>query len=182
MRRSIPRTRDCRLFDFSPKAWHLDNKMPRIAQYLGLLLIRLVSSAPLLSGRQSAISTTQIDSYTPYTWFASTGYCASSLTATWSCGGIYLSRLHCDHWVQLNKWIANCEANPDFKPVASGGNGDSVQYWFVGYNPTTKDVIVSHQGTNPSEMWVVQNSTTYHVIRFLQELLQIATPWGCGYY
>ena len=23
---------------------------------------------------------------------------------------------------------ANCEANPDFKPVASGGNGDSVQY------------------------------------------------------
>lgn len=23
---------------------------------------------------------------------------------------------------------ANCDANPGFKPVASGGNGDSVQY------------------------------------------------------
>lgn len=31
---------------------------------------------------------------------------------------------------------ANCDANPTFKPVASGGDGAVVQYWFVGYDLT----------------------------------------------
>lgn len=47
---------------------------------------------------------------------------------------------------------ANCQANPSFIPVASGGDGDGVQFWFVGYDPTLKSVIVSHQGTDASEM------------------------------
>ncbi|KAF7977985.1 hypothetical protein HWV62_1821 [Athelia sp. TMB] len=93
-----------------------------------------VRAAPSLNTRATttALTTSQIDAYTPYTWYASTGYCESSTTINWSCG-------------------ADCEANPTFKPVASGGDGDAVQYWFVGYDPTLKTVIVSHQGTDPSE-------------------------------
>jgi hypothetical protein len=47
---------------------------------------------------------------------------------------------------------ANCNANPGFETVDSGGDGDITQYWFVGYDPSMKEVIVSHQGTNPDEM------------------------------
>jgi len=91
--------------------------------------------APGLRSRQSitALSTSQINTYTPYTWYASTGYCSAASTIAWDCG-------------------TNCEANPTFKPVASGGNGDGTQYWFVGYDPTLETVIVSHQGTDPEEI------------------------------
>ncbi|KAK0501701.1 Alpha/Beta hydrolase protein [Armillaria luteobubalina] len=47
---------------------------------------------------------------------------------------------------------APCEANPDFKPVASGGNGDSVQFWYVGYDPDLDTVIVGHQGTDTTKL------------------------------
>ncbi|KAE9386984.1 lipase [Gymnopus androsaceus JB14] len=77
----------------------------------------------------STLTTTQIDSFTPYTHYASAGYCNPSTTLSWTCG-------------------ADCEANSDFIPVASGGDGSDVQYWFVGYDPTLSTVIVSHQGTN----------------------------------
>nr|ABN45742.1 lipase [Antrodia cinnamomea] len=95
----------------------------------------LPSRYPTLKARASitALPGAQITDYTPYTYYASTGYCNASETLSWSCG-------------------ANCEANPDFEPVASGGNGDSIQYWFVGYDPTLETVIVSHQGTDPSEI------------------------------
>ncbi|KAF8141368.1 Alpha/Beta hydrolase protein [Boletus edulis] len=99
-----------------------------------LLGVTAVRANPSLSARQSitALTTSQIDSFTSYTWYASTAYCTPSQTLAWNCG-------------------ANCEANPNFKPVASGGNGDSVQYWYVGYDPSFDTVIVAHQGTNPEE-------------------------------
>lgn len=105
-------------------------------------LLALVASAVValpapqrLAARQtiSALSASQISSFRPYTYYASAGYCAASATADWNCG-------------------ANCEANPGFIPVASGGDGDDVQYWYVGYDPSLKTVIVSHQGTDPSEL------------------------------
>ncbi|KAK2462712.1 hypothetical protein APHAL10511_005230 [Amanita phalloides] len=94
----------------------------------------LVHAVPL-EPRQSItpISTSQIDAFTPYTYFASTGYCQPSTTMNWSCG-------------------ANCNANPDFIPVTSGGDGSDVQYWYVGYAPSLNSVIVAHQGTNTSEI------------------------------
>ncbi|KAI9062754.1 lipase [Trametes sanguinea] len=110
------------------------------AALVGLGFTYLASAAPApnavnVSPRQAitALSTSKIATYTPYTYYASAGYCSSSVTSTWSCG-------------------ANCAANPQFKPVAAGGDGDSVQYWFVGYDPSLKSVIVSHQGTNPNEI------------------------------
>ncbi|KAJ3971599.1 lipase class 3 family protein [Lentinula raphanica] len=79
------------------------------------------------------LSTAQIEAYKPYTFYASTGYCSPSTTINWSCG-------------------ANCQANPSFIPVASGGDGDAVQFWFVGFDPTLNSVIVSHQGTDSSKI------------------------------
>ncbi|KAH7881944.1 Alpha/Beta hydrolase protein [Phlebopus sp. FC_14] len=93
----------------------------------------VASASPTLTARQSitSLTTPQIDSYNPYTYYASAGYCTPAQTLAWDCG-------------------ANCQANAAFEPVASGGDGAVVQYWFVGYDPNLDTVIVSHQGTNPS--------------------------------
>jgi len=57
----------------------------------------------------SALSTTQISSYKPFTYYASVAYCKPAQTLAWNCG-------------------AKCSVNSDFKPIASGGDGASVQY------------------------------------------------------
>jgi hypothetical protein len=49
--------------------------------------------------------------------------------------------------------IANCEANPYFIPIAAGGDGAVVQYWYVGWDPVLQTIIVSHQGTDTSKMY-----------------------------
>ncbi|KAH9951087.1 Alpha/Beta hydrolase protein [Amylocystis lapponica] len=104
---------------------------------LSTLLLAAVSSVnaiPALRPRQSitSLSSGKIDYFTPYSYYAGAGYCPANETASWNCG-------------------TNCEANSGFKPVASGGDGDSTQYWFVGYDPSLTTVIVSHQGTKPSD-------------------------------
>ena len=55
------------------------------------------------------IASTQVNAYTPYTYYASAGYCNPSVTKTWTCG-------------------ADCNANPGFQPIASGGDGSSTQF------------------------------------------------------
>jgi len=87
-----------------------------------------VTSQNITALRQSVIN-----GFTPYTWYASAGYCQPNATLAWTCG-------------------TSCDNNPGFKPIASGGNGDSVQFWFVGYDPSLNEVIVSHQGTDPKEL------------------------------
>lgn len=92
-------------------------------------------AAPVIIPRQSitVLSASQISTFKPYTYFASTGYCSAAVTKAWNCG-------------------ANCDANAGFEWVASGGDGDNIQYWFVGYSPTLGEIIVSHQGTDTSEL------------------------------
>jgi hypothetical protein len=103
------------------------------------LFVSLVSASLVardsVEARQSitTLTTAQVEAYTPYAFFASAGYCSPSTTINWSCG-------------------ANCLGNPGFLPVASGGDGDAVQFWFVGFDPTLNTVIVSHQGTNDEEI------------------------------
>ncbi|KIK91263.1 hypothetical protein PAXRUDRAFT_639687 [Paxillus rubicundulus Ve08.2h10] len=94
-----------------------------------------VMASPTLSARQSitALTTAQIDVFTPYTYYAGAGYCTPSRALAWNCG-------------------ATCAANAGFNPVAAGGDGASVQYWFVGYDPSLNTVIVSHEGTDPSQI------------------------------
>ncbi|KAF8799866.1 lipase class 3 family protein [Phlegmacium glaucopus] len=107
---------------------------------LASLLAPVVNAAPglelaQLSKRQSitTLSSSQISWFKPFTFFASTAYCDPSTTVHWSCG-------------------ANCAANSDFIPVASGGDGGSVQFWYVGFSPSLRTVIVAHQGTDTSKI------------------------------
>ncbi|OBZ72588.1 Lipase [Grifola frondosa] len=99
-----------------------------------LSVVRAIPT-PVVKARQAitALSQTQISSFKPYTHYASTAYCQPAATLAWNCG-------------------VNCQANPAFKPVASGGDGDVTQFWFVGFDPTLDEVIVSHQGTDTSQI------------------------------
>ena len=62
-----------------------------MAKFLAVLaaLFALVAASPL-ERRQSitTLSPAQVNSYTPYTHYASTGYCSASSTINWSCGGM----------------------------------------------------------------------------------------------
>ncbi|KIJ65457.1 hypothetical protein HYDPIDRAFT_174924 [Hydnomerulius pinastri MD-312] len=104
--------------------------------FCGFLLAPIsVRALPALVSRQiiTTLTNTTIDTYSPYTYYASAGYCEPSKVMAWNCG-------------------AECEANAQFKPVASGGDGAAVQYWFAGYDPSLDTVIVSHQGTDPGRI------------------------------
>lgn len=57
----------------------------------------------------TALLPSQVAWFKPYSYYASAGYCNAAVTLTWNCG-------------------TNCEANPSFIPVASGGDGDSTQW------------------------------------------------------
>ncbi|KAF9073596.1 lipase [Rhodocollybia butyracea] len=97
------------------------------------LVFSLVSASPApVQVRQAitTLSTAQIDVFTPYAFFANTGYCSPSTTMSWTCGGI----------------------KPGFIPFATGGDGSDIQFFFVGYDPSLNAVIVSHQGTDPEEI------------------------------
>ncbi|KIY71074.1 alpha/beta-hydrolase [Cylindrobasidium torrendii FP15055 ss-10] len=117
-----------------------------LAQAL-LVVCALVSAgtASPLVARQSGVtvlSDAQVDVYTPYTYYASAAYCPGNQTINWSCG-------------------ANCQANPKFVPIASGGDGDGVQFWYVGYDPSLKSIIVGHQGTDTSKLLPVLTDANF---------------------
>ncbi|KAG6817307.1 hypothetical protein H0H87_010324 [Tephrocybe sp. NHM501043] len=104
---------------------------------LSALSLLSVQAAPLQTRQDVAafatLSTPEISAFQPFTHYASTAYCQATQTRDWSCG-------------------ANCDANPTFQPVASGGDGNDVQFWYVGVDPTLKTVVVAHQGTDPSKL------------------------------
>ncbi|KAH8823222.1 alpha/beta-hydrolase [Flagelloscypha sp. PMI_526] len=81
----------------------------------------------------TTLSADEINQFTPFTHFAGAGSCDASTTKTWSCG-------------------AHCNANSGFIPTASGGNGATVQFWYVGFDPNSNAVIVGHQGTDPEKI------------------------------
>jgi len=114
----------------------LFSRVPALLGVLGAVSLSLhVGASPVRRQTASitALSAADIGAFKPFTFYASTGYCQPSQTLTWTCG-------------------ANCDANPTFQPVASGGDGTDVQFWFVGFDPTLETVIVSHQGTDPSKL------------------------------
>ena len=96
-----------------------------------------VNAAPTsLEERAAAVTTltaAQVAAYMPYSYYAATAYCQPATTMAWTCG-------------------TNCNANSAFKPVASGGDGSSVQFWYVGYDSSLGTVIVGHQGTDTSHI------------------------------
>ncbi|KAG9313250.1 Alpha/Beta hydrolase protein [Chiua virens] len=100
-----------------------------------LLGVAAVQASSALVSKQSitALTASQIDSLTQYAYFASAAYCNPSTILSWTCG-------------------VDCANNSDFEPVASGGDGVDVQYWYVGYKRSLNAVIVAHQGTTPSKI------------------------------
>ncbi|KAE8209055.1 hypothetical protein CF327_g6915 [Tilletia walkeri] len=61
--------------------------------------------------------------------YSGAAYCPSVAAGKWTCG-FY------------------CEANPDFVLSYSGGDGSVEQSFFVGWNPTSKEIVVARQGSN----------------------------------
>ncbi|KAL0953910.1 hypothetical protein HGRIS_005076 [Hohenbuehelia grisea] len=101
-----------------------------------LLLTKIADAKPALLQRRAAITallTTEISFFRPFSFYANAAYCGASATLSWTCG-------------------PTCAANPSFLPTASGGDGDAVQFWYVGFDPTLNTVIVAHQGTDPSHL------------------------------
>ncbi|TFK39674.1 lipase [Crucibulum laeve] len=109
-----------------------------------LVGVVVVNALPTLEPRQtiSSLKASQIAAYKPYTYYAAASYCDPAKTLAWACG-------------------LNCNSNPGFKPVASGGNGGSVQYWYVGYDPTLKTIIVGYQGTNTDKILPVITNANF---------------------
>ncbi|KAL0953908.1 hypothetical protein HGRIS_005074 [Hohenbuehelia grisea] len=83
-------------------------------------------------GVGAPLSKQEIAAYKPFTYYARAVGCGKERTLSWTCGG-------------------DCKANAKFKPIASGGDGARTQFWFVGFDPTLKTVIVSHQGTDTTK-------------------------------
>ncbi|GJJ11323.1 hypothetical protein Clacol_005555 [Clathrus columnatus] len=122
--------------------------------------LSVAQASAVVLPRQGAVTdltTSQIDAFTTFTFFASAAYCQPSTTINWSCG-------------------ANCQANSGFEPVASGGDGDETQFWYVGFDPSLNSVIVAHQGTNPEEFEADLTDVDF----FLEGLPQSAFPDTSG--
>ncbi|KEP48780.1 lipase [Rhizoctonia solani 123E] len=75
------------------------------------------------------ITAATIASYAPYVNFAAATYCSG--IASWSCTA--------------------CKRVPGFVPYATGGDGNGVQYWYVGWWPSGSSVVVAHEGTDPTQ-------------------------------
>ncbi|CAE6418297.1 unnamed protein product [Rhizoctonia solani] len=98
-----------------------------------LLFAGVAIGAPTLIDRDTAvsvISAATISTYAPYASLASAAYCSTA--NTWTC--------------------AQCNNLPGFVPYATGGDGDSVPKWYVGWWPAQSTVVVGHQGTNPAQL------------------------------
>ncbi|KAG8733995.1 hypothetical protein FRC11_013833 [Ceratobasidium sp. 423] len=107
--------------------------LPSIYALSALLFASVAVAAPTLVDRDtavSAMSAATISTYDPYARFASAAYCSTA--STWTC--------------------AQCENLPGFVPYATGGDGDSVPKWYVGWWPAQSTVVVGHQGTNPTQL------------------------------
>ncbi|KAJ7089802.1 lipase [Mycena belliarum] len=109
--------------------------LARLSSVVVLALASFANAAPSLLARQAftTLSTAEVAAYKPYSYYAAAGYCAPAATLAWTCG-------------------INCAANPTFHPVASGGDGNAVQYWYVGVDTALDTVIVGHQGTDSKQI------------------------------
>ncbi|KAF5354572.1 hypothetical protein D9758_011172 [Tetrapyrgos nigripes] len=103
---------------------------------------------PDKAGSVTVLSSNEVNGFTPFTHYASTAYCDPKTTINWSCGS----------WTMRT---ANCEANPDFQPIASGGNGGTEQLWYVGYDKKLNTVVVAHQGTDTSMLAAVATDALF---------------------
>ncbi|KAI0345774.1 alpha/beta-hydrolase [Trametopsis cervina] len=90
--------------------------------------------AVAIAARQGVTTLSQaaLSAITPYVQFARAAYCPTSKIAGWSCGEA-------------------CSALPGFQVTLSGGDGNDVQVYFVGYWPSQNAIVVAHEGTDPTQ-------------------------------
>ncbi|KAG2155976.1 Alpha/Beta hydrolase protein [Suillus bovinus] len=74
------------------------------------------------------MSATDVADLTPYAHFAHVAYCSPYTVNEWNC--------------------ASCLELSDFEVSLAGGDGDDIQFYYVGYWPTKNTVVVAHQGTD----------------------------------
>ena len=148
----------------------------------GFIFILLLASISIAAPTSIVpLTPSEVSSYKPFTHFASATHCSKKAIDNWSCGGtsflLVLKLGGPSIWhLYIALTTADCKANSDFIPVASGGNGDSVQlckrcslnfgkfkWWnyttiyvegYVGFSPSQSTVIVAHEGTDISKMLV----------------------------
>ncbi|RXW16252.1 hypothetical protein EST38_g9602 [Candolleomyces aberdarensis] len=70
---------------------------------------------------------------------------------------------------------ARC-TNPNFEPIASGGDGALVQYWYVGYDPTLETIIVGYQVGNQAFVNLVNERAVMNRIDNKNDPVPILPP------
>ncbi|OJT09887.1 Lipase [Trametes pubescens] len=90
-------------------------------------------AAPTSKRAVSALAADTLASFAPFTQFARAAYCPLSKVTDWQCGEA-------------------CDALPGFQPTLTGGDGNAIQQFFVGYWPQDNSVIVAHEGTDPIKL------------------------------
>ncbi|KAI0646667.1 alpha/beta-hydrolase [Trametes meyenii] len=103
------------------------------AIWVSLLALR-VGALPARQARAGVtlLTSSELSALAPYTEFARAAYCGSDKVTNWECGEA-------------------CNAIPGFQTALAGGDGNGVQYYFVGYWPSQNAVVVAHQGTDPTQ-------------------------------
>lgn len=95
-------------------------------------LLSLSSSAIALSALHprdaTKLTPEQLASYAPYTQFARAAYCPSSKIDPWACGSTPLSDQFTTSTLLTKSFTEACDANADFQPKFTGGDGDDVQF------------------------------------------------------
>ncbi|KAL0951745.1 hypothetical protein HGRIS_008417 [Hohenbuehelia grisea] len=76
----------------------------------------------------------ELGEFLTFTLFAKAVYCPSEkISPNWDCG-------------------IPCKRLSSFKATLTGGDGGSVQFFFVGYWDQDDAIVVSHQGTDPTSL------------------------------
>ncbi|KAI0751667.1 alpha/beta-hydrolase [Daedaleopsis nitida] len=97
-----------------------------------LALVASTTALPALHTRAiSELTQADLNALAPFARFAGAAYCDLGQVQAWNC--------------------AACKSIPGFQPKLTGGNGNDVQQYFVGYWPDQKAVVVVHEGTDPTQ-------------------------------
>ncbi|CAA7259111.1 unnamed protein product [Cyclocybe aegerita] len=103
----------------------------RFLSALGLVGVSYAAPTALQERAATALSSSELASFAPFTQFARAAYCPNGLK-TWTCG-------------------AACNANSDFQVTLTGGDGNEIQIYYVGFSPSQNSIIVAHEGTDPTQ-------------------------------
>ncbi|OJT14911.1 hypothetical protein TRAPUB_8534 [Trametes pubescens] len=74
--------------------------------------------------------------------FSRTAYCSAASVTNMSCG-------------------APCDATPNVKVLAAGGDDGAIPGFFIASDPDTQTIVVAHQGTDPKEVLSIANDVEF---------------------